>query len=153
MSPGTIQPHHGSYLTPSVEDATVGDAMHPGILSCDRDATATEVARMMATHHVHCIAVMGLSHDPAPEPIVWGIVSDLDLIEASVGGGGSERTAAALAQQPIISVDPSTPIREAARLMLTHSAPHLVVVDPDSQRPIGILSTLDIAGILAWGEG
>ena len=107
---------------------------------------------MMATHHVHCVAVMGLSHDPAPEPIVWGIVSDLDLIEASVGGG-SERTAGALAQQPIISVDPSTPIREAARLMLTHSAPHLVVVDPDSQRPIGILSTLDIAGILAWGEG
>ena len=152
MSPATIQPYPGSYLTPAVEHATVGDAMHPGILSCDRDATATEVARMMATHHVHCIAVMGLSHDPAPEPIVWGIVSDLDLIRASVGGG-SERTAAALAQQPIISVNPSTPIREAAQLMLTHSAPHLVVVDADTQRPIGILSTLDIAGILDWGEG
>jgi CBS domain-containing protein len=106
----------------------------------------------MATHHVHCIAVMGLSNDPVPEPIVWGIVSDLDLIEASVVGR-SEHTAAALAQQPIVSVNPSTPIGEAARLMLAHSAPHLVVVDSDSQRPIGILSTLDIAGILAWGEG
>jgi hypothetical protein len=26
------------------------------------------------------------------------------------------------------------------------------VIDPNIQRPIGILSTLDIAGVLAWGE-
>jgi CBS domain-containing protein len=152
VPPGPTQPYHGSSLMPSIEHATVGDAMHPGILSCDRDATSTEVARMMATHHVHCIAVMGLSDDREPQPIVWGIVSDLDLIEAGVGGA-LEQTAAALAQQPIISVNPSTPIREAGQLMLTHGAAHLVVVDANSQRPIGILSTLDIAGILAWGEG
>jgi CBS domain-containing protein len=137
---------------PSIEHATVADAMRPGILSCDREASSTEVARMMATHHVHCIAVMGPSHDQRPEPLVWGIVSDLDLIRAGLGGG-SDLTAAALAQQPVISVKPSTPMREAAQLMVSHGAAHLVVVDSDSQRPIGILSTLDIAGILAWGEG
>jgi CBS domain-containing protein len=148
----TIQPSHGSYLMPSIEHATVGDAMHPGILSCDRDATSTEVARMMATHHVHCVAVMGLSHEQHPESLVWGIISDLDLVAAGVGGG-SDQTAADLARQPVIGVKPSTAMREAAQLMLTHGASHLVVVDPDTQRPIGILSTLDIAGILAWGEG
>jgi hypothetical protein len=38
--------------------------------------------------------------------------------------------------------------------MLTNSATHIVVVvDPEMQRPIGILSTLDIAGVLAWGRG
>jgi hypothetical protein len=36
--------------------------------------------------------------------------------------------------------------------MLTHGTPHLLVIDPGKQRPIGILSTLDIAGVLAWGE-
>ena len=37
--------------------------------------------------------------------------------------------------------------------MLDHDAHHIVVVDPNTRRPVGILSTLDVAGILAWGEG
>ncbi|MHB1570906.1 MAG: hypothetical protein ACYC0H_17120 [Solirubrobacteraceae bacterium] len=59
----TVQPYHGSYLMPSLEHATVADAMHPGILSCEADAPLIEVARAMATHHVHSIAVMGISHE------------------------------------------------------------------------------------------
>jgi CBS domain-containing protein len=157
LSLAPIQPYPGSYLMPSIEHATVSDAMHPGILSCDGDATAMEVARMMATHHVHCVAVMGLeqealSADHRREPRIWGIISDLDLIGAAVSAG-PEQTAAGLARHSVISVEPSTPIPAAAQLMLTHRAGHLVVVDPGTQRPTGILSTLDIAGILAWGEG
>ena len=59
MSEGSVESTHGSYLLPHFEHATVADAMHPGILSCDPDATLTEVARMMSTHHVHCIVVRG----------------------------------------------------------------------------------------------
>ena len=59
MSEGGVLPSHGSYLLPQFEHATVADAMHPGILSCDADAPLTEVARMMSTHHVHCIVVTG----------------------------------------------------------------------------------------------
>ena len=29
---------------------------------------------------------------------------------------------------------------------------HVMAVNPESGRPVGILSTLDIAGVLAWGE-
>ena len=36
--------------------------------------------------------------------------------------------------------------------MLAHQVTHLVVVQSGTQRPIGILSTADIAGVLAWGE-
>jgi CBS domain-containing protein len=43
-------------------------------------------------------------------------------------------------------------LREVGELMLTKGATHLVVIDPGLQRPIGILSTLDVAGVLAWGE-
>jgi CBS domain-containing protein len=43
------------------------------------------------------------------------------------------------------------PLREAAELMLTHRVTHLVVVDPGALRPVGILSSLDLAGVLAWG--
>jgi hypothetical protein len=36
--------------------------------------------------------------------------------------------------------------------MLAHGTPHVLVIDSVKQRPVGMLSTLDIAGILAWGE-
>jgi CBS domain-containing protein len=57
-----------------------------------------------------------------------------------------------LAGQPIITVTPTTPLREAAALMLSHRISHLVVIDEARLLPIGTLSTLDIAGVLAWGE-
>jgi hypothetical protein len=30
---------------------------------------------------------------------------------------------------------------------------HLVVVQAHSHNPVGVLSTLDLAGVLAWGGG
>ena len=148
----TIQPGHGSYLLPSLEHATVADAMHPGILACDPDAPVTEVARMMATHHVHCIVVMGLSQETERETSVWGIISDLGLVRAGIRSG-AEQTAKEIAVAPIGMVDPTTPLREVAELMASHGASHVVVANRETQRPVGMISTLDIAGVLAWGEG
>jgi CBS domain-containing protein len=150
MSATTDPTYHGSYLMPSIAHATVADAMHPGIMTCDPDAALTQVARMMATHHVHCIAVMGIAHEHG-ESLVWGIISDLDIVRAGIADG-AENTAASIATTPIVSVAPSTPLREAAELMLTHGTPHVLVIDPAKQRPVGMLSTLDVAGVIAWGE-
>jgi CBS domain-containing protein len=148
--PHTVSQSHGSYLTQSLEHATVSDAMHPGILSCEPDASVAEVAKIMATHHVHCVAVVGISHQE-PECFVWGIVSDIDLVSAGLGDGGAP-TARELAGQPIVVVEPTTALRDAAREMLDSEVSHAVVVDPIAGRPIGVLSTLDVAGVLAWGE-
>jgi CBS domain-containing protein len=150
MPDTATQTYHGSYLMPSLEHATVSDAMHPGILSCEPDATATEVARMMASHHVHCVAVVGISHTK-PECYVWGIISDLDLVAAAIGDE-PEPTARDLAAQPVITVRPTVPLRDAAETMLRNRVSHLVVTDAEAGRPMGILSTLDVAGVLAWGE-
>ena len=151
VSANTIQPNHGSYLMPGLEHATVSDAMHPGILSCGADATLTDVARLMTTHHVHCVAVMGISHEGPGEKLVWGIISDLDLLRAGIRTR-ADQPAGAIALQPIISVEPTMALREAGELMLANGAAHVVLVDPELQRPIGILSTLDIAGVFGWGE-
>lgn len=150
MSVSTSQPSWGSYLMPSLQHATVSDAMHPGILACEPDASLPEVARMMATHHVHCVAVVGVSHEEPPCG-VWSVISDLDLLRAGVRDGGAP-TARTIAQQPLVTVEPSVPLREAGELMLAHGVSHLVVTQPGTQNPIGILSTADIAGVLGWGE-
>ena len=46
-------------------------------------------------------------------------------------------------------VDASDDLARGARLMVEHDLSHLIVVEPRSTRPIGVLSTLDIARALA----
>jgi CBS domain-containing protein len=135
---------------PSLDHATVADAMHPGILGCEPDTSLSEVAQIMATHHVHCVAVVGISHEE-PECGVWGVISDLGLVQAGIRDGDAT-TARALADQPLVTVEPTVPLREAGELMLAHNVTHLVVIQAGTGRPIGILSTADIAGVIAWGE-
>jgi CBS domain-containing protein len=151
MSDALVQNFHDSYVMPSLTHATVADAMHPGIVSCPAEAGLTDVARLMATHHVHCVAVMAISYDEEAERFVWGLISDLDVLRAGIHLG-PDASARALALEPVISVEPAMPLREAGELMLKHRVSHLIVVDPDTQRPTGVLSTLDVAGVLAWGE-
>ena len=149
MSANTHTISRGSYLMPSLERATVADAMHPGIVSCEPDATLPEVARIMSDHRIHCLVTIGVSHQQ-PELFVWGIISDLDLLRAGIDG--TDATARTLANQPIVSAEATMPLREAGKLMLEHKVSHLVVIDPRRERPIGVLSSLDVAGALAWGE-
>lgn len=151
MSQTSLQPSHGSYLLPHLDHATVADAMHPGIPLCDAEATLPDVARMMSTHHVHCIVLGGGGDGEAGESPVLGIVSDFDVLRAGMRQDAPD-TAAELARQPVIQVETTAPLRDAAELMLARSVSHVVVVNSLNKRPVGILSTLDIAGILGWGE-
>ena len=75
----------------------------------------------------------------------------LDLVRAGIRDGEAP-SARAMAQEPLVTVEPSLPLREAGELMLANGVSHLVVIQPGTQRPIGILSTADIAGVLGWGE-
>jgi CBS domain-containing protein len=49
-------------------------------------------------------------------------------------------------------VAPGERLQAAAQLMPRHDVSHLMVVDPAGHVPVGVLSTLDIAGIVAWGR-
>jgi CBS domain-containing protein len=150
VSPTATLPH-GSFLTSNLEHATVSDAMHPGIVTCPTHAALTDVARLIATHHVHRVAVIGPAHAYNGERLVWGVISDIDLVRAAIPTR-ADRSAADLVSEPIIGVEPTVTLREAGALMLNRNTSHLVVIDPATQRPIGVLSALDIVGILAWGQ-
>ena len=149
MPERTVTPSHGSYLLPHLDHATVADAMHPGILSCDADATLEDVARMMSTHHVHSIVVKGAADDPAG---TCGARSPTSTYCRRACAATRPRPAAELALTPVVTVATTDPLRDAAELMLAKSISHVVAVNPETRAAIGILSTLDIAGVLAWGE-
>jgi CBS domain-containing protein len=146
----TVQPYRGSYLLPSFENATVADVMHPGVMSCPPDAPLVSVAQTMATHHVHAVVVGGIATEAVHgDHLVWGLVSDMDLVRAAeIGIEG--RTAQEVATTKAITVDPTTSLAAAARLMDVHGTSHLIVASGSA--PIGVLSSLDIAGALAWGR-
>ncbi|HST17756.1 MAG TPA: CBS domain-containing protein [Gaiellaceae bacterium] len=121
---------------------TVAEAMTPGILTCLPVTPLRVVAQMMATHRVHAIVVFGNEDLLLP----WGVLSDLDL----VGAIESHAPAGAVAASPVVTVTPGDSLLQAASLMREHSTSHLIVVaDESSPLPIGVLSTLDIARVLA----
>lgn len=140
----------GPDLPPSFDKATVADVMRPGVLSCAPELPDRIVARMMATHGFHAVVVTGIPDAGArDQPILWGVVSDLDLLRMA-RPRDEPLTARELAATEALTVAPDCPLPEAVRLMDEHRVRHLVVVD--GRRLVGMLSTLDVAGALAWGR-
>jgi CBS domain-containing protein len=127
----------------------VAQVMHAGVIDCPPQATLREVAASMASRGVHCVVVDGLARAPGgTERLVWGIVSDVDLMRAAAAGRLDDQ-AGELAVSEVVTVEPHEPIDTAARLMAEHDSSHLVVVDPASGRPTGVVSSLDVARAIA----
>lgn len=133
----------------------VGDAMHPGVLTCAPDAALAQVAHMMDWYRIHAVVVYGDSEDPTSEG-VWGVVSDADVLAALAARDVNGRTAGGTARTPLVTVLVDEPLQSAAELMAGSGVTHAVVVDERSQRPVGVLSALDLAREFArmgWAEG
>jgi CBS domain-containing protein len=140
----------GSYLSQSLEHGCVSDAMRTGVLTCGPETPLETVARMMATHHIHSVVVTA-----APEAgglsQAWGIVSDLDLAKAAASSA-LDCTAGEMAVTEIVTIEPQESLERAAQLMAEHEIAHLIVVDATLGRPVGVISTLDLAGVVGWGR-
>jgi CBS domain-containing protein len=117
----------------------VRDAMQLGLFECPPDTDLRSVARLMAEKTIHCVVVAGDR---------WGIVSDIDLMNA-LGCGRDDVTAGVVAATDLVVVKPDDSLEHAAQLMAEHDTAHLIVASPDTGRPVGIVSTLDIARIVA----
>ena len=146
---------HDPQASPTVDRTTiaaltrlrVADAMHVGLVSCPPTTPLRTVARMMATYRVHAILVP----DPTAEATTdaWRVITDADLLRGAFHGEFETGLAGATAVSPGITVDSEDDLGGAARLMLTLGVAHLIVVEHKTSKPIGVLSTLDVARALA----
>ncbi|MBV8259255.1 MAG: CBS domain-containing protein [Actinobacteria bacterium] len=134
------------------ETARVADAMSPGVISCPPETPLRVVARMMATFNVHSVFVFEHQDEDDEASQLWGVVSDLDLVAASQRDVDGQ-TAGMASVTPIVTVASDAPLTVAAERMAQHGVAHLAVLDPLSRRPIGVISTLDIARSLAADHG
>ena len=131
-----------------LESMRVADVMHEGVFTCSLHAPLSTVARIMAAHRVHAVVVWNEPSRNEP-PQLWGVVSDLDLIKIAGVEDTSERTAGASAATPALMVARDETLARAAQLMTEHDVSHLVVIDRHTTKPVGVISTLDLAEVLA----
>jgi CBS domain-containing protein len=122
----------------------ISEAMRRDLVTCLPETELRAVARLMAENRIHAVVVVDLDESGERS---WGIVSDQDIVGAA-SEDPDETTAAQVAATELLVVRPDETIERAAQLMAEHSASHIVVVDSED-RPVGILSTLDVAGVLA----
>ena len=126
-----------------MEHLRVADCMHAGVLTCSVATPRDEVAGIMTKHRVHAVPIV----DDKRRPI--DLVSALDVVAAASSGKLSVTAHVAAATEPLITISADAPLDRAAKLMTRHRVHHLIVVDPPGGYPVGILSTLDIAALVA----
>lgn len=121
----------------------VRDVMHTGILTTDPSTPLRVVARLMVEQRVHAIAVA----DPGYARRPWGIITDLDV--AAAAAEETDETAGEAAKHEIATISAAESLGWAAEQMVEYGVTHLVVIDPATGHPCGILSTLDVAAAYA----
>jgi len=126
----------------NLEHIRVRDAMHQGIVTCTGDTPLTDIAALMASHRLHAVAV---TDTEGGRPL--GVVSALDVMGAI--SSGAELTAAQVAGTEPLAISSDERLQRAAQMMHEHAVSHLVVLEAASGKPVGVLSTLDLAAVYA----
>jgi CBS domain-containing protein len=133
-------------LSPAdLELVKVEDAMHAGVFTCPADAPLELAAAIMAKYSIHCVVVLEGPDEEQP----WGVISDLDLVSAAFDHDAADWKAGEAAGSPAVMIGVDAPLRRAAQLMREYGIAHLVAVDPDTGAPLGVISTLDLARVIA----
>ncbi|HEX5450210.1 MAG TPA: CBS domain-containing protein [Gaiellaceae bacterium] len=129
----------------------VEDAMTSGLISCPPDTPLRVVAQIMARKRVHAVYVFDYGSEDDETVELWGIVSDVDLV-AAARGDFDELTARDSSVTPLLTIESDDRLDHAAQMLAENGVSHLAVLDPLTGRPCGVLSTLDIARVIANEE-
>jgi CBS domain-containing protein len=130
---------------------SVTDAMTMGLISCPPDTPLRHVAELMARERVHAVYVFDYGFEDDETIELWGLVSDLDLVAAARGDIDFLRARDATVT-PLVTARSDDTLDRAAQLLAENGVSHLAVLDTYSERPVGVLSTLDIARVVAGAD-
>jgi CBS domain-containing protein len=142
----TVREMEQNYVGPAFAEAKVRDAMRVGVITCRPETSLSDVARMMVGYDAHSIVVADID----PERGLWGIVTSLDL--ARVAGDLDSVTAREVATTNLITIRSNDSLQRTAELMAEHGVTHLIVLQPDSDDPVGVISARGVVAALAHGR-
>jgi CBS-domain-containing membrane protein len=136
----------GSRHVPGLQRALVRDAMRPLVLTCDPATPMITVAQRLAAERVHALVLLADGGERQPECLV----TDADVVRCATRL--EELTAEEAATGCLLEASPDDRLADLVQRMAEHPASHALVTDPATRRPLGVVSTLDVAGILGWGR-
>jgi CBS domain-containing protein len=126
----------------------VKDIMTKTVVTIDVNQTVYEAAKLMSAKGIGCLVI-------TENDVAVGIVTERDFLRRIVAERASfDLKISAIMSKSLITVDPETSVREAARLMATNKIRRLPVVK--AERLVGILVASDLArqaGKQSVGEG
>jgi len=154
--------------TKSLLSLTAADIMSREIVMIPREMSLQGAARMLARASVtgapvvdsrgRCIGVLSatdfmhwVEKDPQSKKPQGDSATPMCLAWEIVEGAGDRSCCCVeeyMTKDPVL-VAPGTRIGELARLMIDAHIHRLIVVDPASQQPIGIVSSTDVLAVLA----
>ena len=117
-----------------------GDVMAPGLVACPPGAALTEVATLMSVHQVHAVVV---------DPEAPHLITARDVVRAVLAGFTN---AGEVLAGDTPSVSPHDTLQAVARRMVGEQAAHVLVREGGEAQARGVLSTFDIAAVLAGHE-
>ena len=110
----------------------------------------SDIIRRLCVEHSQAEVISDYYHTADGICATVPAVQSFEEIAASVGVRIDNLRADEVMSREVISIEPSATLAEAARLMVDKRIHRLPVIESD--RLIGILSTLDIARLVAAGE-
>jgi CBS domain-containing protein len=122
----------------------VRDVMHAPVITCPPEATLRTVAGLLAEHRIHAVVVASDGEDAAV-----AVVTDRDVVWSGSHGGLDNVSARDAASEPTVTVRAEADLGRAAELMAHFGTSHVVVTEDAGGRPVGILSSLDVAAAVA----
>jgi CBS domain-containing protein len=126
---------------PSKNSTVIGEIMMNKLETVDESDSAQHAARKMSNSDVGSLLVV-------KGGIAVGIITERDLVRRVCSGDESSSNVIIhnIMSTPLITVDSSYQLDDAANVMIQKKVRHLLVVDEHG--PIGIVSTSDFANYL-----
>jgi CBS domain-containing protein len=118
----------------------VSDIMTEAAVTDRADETIAQAARRMWKQQTGSIVLVDGDQ-------LLGILTERDILRAVAEGTDLDAPVAEVMTKDLVTVDPSTSLRDAARIMADRWIRHLPVVD--GGRLVGVVSQRDLAGVLA----
>ncbi|HEU0144881.1 MAG TPA: CBS domain-containing protein [Nitrososphaera sp.] len=110
----------------------------------DVTKNAQEAAKKMNDKRISSVLVIDRENKSDQEPI--GIVTERDLVIRICAAGTSSKDVGIreIMSSPIVTVEPDATVETAAELMLSNKVRHLLVIDEQTRKPVGIIAPSDL---------
>ena len=121
----------------------VKEIMSANLETIDVTENAQEAAKKMNDKRISAVLVVDRD-EKSKEPI--GIVTERDLVihVCAAGTSSKEIGIREIMSSPIATVEPQATVETAADLMLSNKVRHLLVVDEETRKPVGMIAPSDL---------